>query len=119
MEGRIQFVRGDEVRIIAGKDRERPGKGVLKRGRINKVFPKTGRVTVSQMNMIKKHTRADSNRGQQGGIVDREASIHHSNLQLICPACHEPTRMRFGRDENGGRVRICKLCGTGLGEARE
>jgi len=126
MAEKIPFVRGDLVRVIAGKDRERPG-GREKRGEVNKVIPETGRVVVSQINIVKRHVRPNPQKGQQGGIVDREAPIHHSNLQLICPSCRKPTRIRYRRtesvDDNGRktteRVRLCKLCGAGLGEARK
>jgi len=126
MAEKIPFVRGDLVRVIAGKDRERPG-GREKRGEVNKVIPETGRVVVSQINIVKRHVRPNPQKGQQGGIVDREAPIHHSNLQLICPSCRKPTRIRYRRTEsvdgNGRktteRVRLCKLCGAGLGEARK
>jgi len=126
MSEKIPFVRGDLVRVIAGKDRERLGKGIEKRGEVNKVFPATGRVTVSQINVVKRHTRPNPQKGQQGGIVDLESPIHHSNLQLICPSCRKPTRVGFRRvakEESEGkkteRVRYCKLCGAGLGEARK
>lgn len=126
MAERIPFVRGDLVRVIAGKDRERLGKGIEKRGEVNKVFPETGCVTVSQINVVKRHSRPNPQKGQQGGIVDLEAPIHHSNLQLICPSCRKPTRVRYRRlvSEEGDRkkserVRYCKLCNAGLGEARK
>jgi large subunit ribosomal protein L24 len=119
MAGKMPFVKGDMVRIIAGKDRERTGKGIEKRGRITSVIPETGRLTVAQMNICKRHTRPNQQKGQQGGIVDKEAPIHHSNVQLICPQCHKPTRVKNKRGEQGERVRICKLCGAGVGEARE
>jgi large subunit ribosomal protein L24 len=126
MAERMPFVRGDLVRVTAGKDRERLGKGIEKRGEVNKVFAKTGRVTVSQINLVKRHTRPNPQKGQQGGIVDREATIHHSNLQLICPSCRKPTRIGYRRAATGEgsskkfeRVRYCKLCEAGLGEARK
>jgi len=127
MSSKIPFVRGDQVRVIAGKDRERLSKGIKKRGEVNEVFPETGRVIVSQINMVKRHVRPNPQKGQQGGIVDQEAPIHHSNLQLICPSCQKPTRVEYRRtekiDDTGKkgteRVRLCKLCGAGLGEARK
>ena len=120
MANKIPFVKGDEVRVIAGKDRETPEK--KRRGVINRVFPESGRVVVSQINIVKKCTRANQQRGRQGGILEREAPLHHSNVQLICPSCREPTTIVFKRAEAGNksrRIRICKKCGAGVGEAKQ
>src|SRR6187549_3460453 len=82
---KLHVAKGDEVQIVSGED-----KG--KRGRVLRADPKTGRVTVQGINLIKKHQRATQT--AEGGIVTREAPIHHSKVMLIDPKSGEPTRVR-------------------------
>jgi large subunit ribosomal protein L24 len=77
--------KGDEVLVITGNY-----KG--KRGRVLKVFPKKNRVIVEGINFIKRHTR-QSQQFPQGGIIEREAPIHASNVMVICPGNNKPTRV--------------------------
>ena len=72
--------RNDTVLVIAGKDRG-------KRGRVLKLLPERNRVVVEGVNVIKRHTRPNPSRNIKGGVVEREASLHASNLQLVCPDC--------------------------------
>ncbi|HEY8490388.1 MAG TPA: 50S ribosomal protein L24 [Dehalococcoidia bacterium] len=92
----------DMVKVIAGKDRG-------KEGQVRQVLPKRGRAVVQGVNMVKKHLRA---RGpnQPGGIVEREAPIHLSNLMLICRHCSKATRVGFRFRDDGKKVRYCKSC---------
>jgi large subunit ribosomal protein L24 len=62
------------------------------------------------MNFIKRHTRP-SRTNQQGGIVEREAAIHVSNVMLVCTRCNKPTRIKMQILENGAKVRVCRHCG--------
>ena len=78
-KGRTYLKANDQVEVIAGKDKGRVGK-------VLKVFPDTSKATVERINMIKRHTKPRE-MNQQGQIVEREAPIHVSNLQLICPEC--------------------------------
>lgn len=85
-----------------------------KRGRVLKVFPENNRIIVEGVNFIKRHTRP-SQQVQQGGIVEKEAPIHVSNVMVICPKCNKPTRFqsRAVKDDARGkirRVRVCKKC---------
>lgn len=93
---------GDEVLAIAGKDRGEKGK-------VRRALPRESRVVVEGINMVKRHTKP---RGatQKGGIIEHEAPIQVSNLMLICPKCHQPTRVGFRHLEDGTRVRVCKKC---------
>jgi len=102
---------GDQVQVMAGKDRG-------KRGRVLRVEPKADRVYVEGLNMVKRHMRpqqvADTQRGQTvGGVIEREGAIHASNLMLIDPKDDRPTRVGIER-ENGKRFRVAKRSGTRL-----
>ena len=98
--------KNDNVLVIAGKDRG-------KRGRILKVVPsKSGtiRLIVEGVNMIKRHTKPNPGRNIRGGIVEREASLHASNVQLVCPECGVQTRVGRKILGDGRKVRICRKC---------
>lgn len=95
--------KGDLVEVISGDERG-------KRGKVLKVFPKRARAVVEGVNFVKRHTKATGS-GQPGGIVEREASIHLSNLQLVCPRCGKPARTRIELSSNGSKTRLCKRCG--------
>jgi len=83
------------------------------RGIVQWVLPKTDRVVVSGVNIVKKHQRPiRAGRGQvQAGIIEFEAPIHISNVMLVCPQCDQRTRVGFVRQEDGRKVRVCKQCG--------
>jgi large subunit ribosomal protein L24 len=98
----LTIKKNDRVRIIAGKD-----KG--KEGRVLRAYPVSQRVVVEGANFIKKAQRP-TQKVPQGGILQREGTIHVSNVMLICPGCGEPTRVGRKREE-GVRLRVCKKCG--------
>jgi large subunit ribosomal protein L24 len=95
--------REDTVVVLAGKDRG-------KKGRVLKIINKTDRVLVEKINMVKRHTRP-SQELPQGGIVEKEAAIHASNLQVICAKCGKPTRIAHKTLATGKKTRVCKKCG--------
>jgi large subunit ribosomal protein L24 len=95
--------KNDTVLVIAGRDRG-------KRGRVLRVLPDKTRVIVEGVNFIKRHTRPNPQKNVKGGIVEREASLHASNLQIVCPECSAPTRAGNRRLEGGDRVRFCRKC---------
>jgi large subunit ribosomal protein L24 len=101
--------KGDTVHVIAGKERGKYD-NVAKRGKVLKVLRDKNRVVVERMNMIKRHTRP-SRTNQQGGIIEKEAPIHVSNVMLVCSKCNQPTRVRIERTADGEKVRVCKHCG--------
>jgi large subunit ribosomal protein L24 len=94
--------RDDEVIVITGKD-----KG--KRGKVLSVLE--DRVVVSGLNMVKKHVKANPNRGTQGGIVEQEASLHISNVALFNAATQKADRVGYKRLEDGAKVRVFKSSG--------
>ena len=95
--------RNDTVMVIAGKDRG-------KRGRVLRVLPADNRLLVEGVNIIKRHTRPNPQRNIKGGIVEREASLHASNVQLVCPECGKTTRIGRRILNDGRKVRICRKC---------
>ena len=95
--------RNDNVIVVTGKDRG-------KRGRVLKMLLPRNRVVVEGVNFIKKHTRPNPSRNIKGGIVEREASLHASNIQLVCPECGAPTRIGWQLLDDGRKVRICCKC---------
>jgi large subunit ribosomal protein L24 len=94
--------KGDKVMVISGKD-----KG--KSGTIIASFPKTERVLVEGMNLVKKHMKPNQ-ANPQGGIISQEASMHVSNVMLIDPKSGEPTRVSY-KVEDGKKVRVAKRSG--------
>ena len=97
--------RDDEVVVIAGKD-----KG--KRGKVLQVLD-SGRLIVGGVNVVKKHVRANPRMGEQGGIVEREAGIHESNVAIWNPGTEKADRVGF-RVEDGKKVRYFKSNGETL-----
>ena len=95
--------RNDSVVVITGKDRG-------KRGRVLKVVPGTNRLIVEGVNVIKRHTKPNPQRQIKGGVVEREAALHASNVQLVCPECGKPTRLGRKILGDGRKVRICRKC---------
>ena len=95
--------KNDNVVVVAGKDRG-------KRGRVLRVVPDKHRVVVEGVNFIKKHTRPNPQANIKGGIVEREASLHASNVQIVCPECGAPTRIGRQLLGDGRKVRVCRKC---------
>ena len=92
----------DTVKVKKGKD-----KG--KQGEVVKIFESTESAIVSKVNLVKRHTRPTQQ--SPGGLVEKEAPVKLANLQLICPKCSQPTRVKFDFLEDGEKVRVCKKCG--------
>jgi large subunit ribosomal protein L24 len=95
--------RNDTVVVTTGKDSG-------KRGRVLKVIPVKNRLIVEGVNIIKRHTRPNPQRNIKGGIVEREASLHASNVQLVCPECQAMTRVGHRILNDGRKIRICRKC---------
>jgi large subunit ribosomal protein L24 len=87
---KMKLKKGDEVVVIAGKE-----KG--KRGQIAKVQPATNKVIVTGMNLVKKATKPNQQTGEGGGLISKEAPIHASNVMLIDPTTQKPTRKRAAK----------------------
>ena len=99
----MKFRKDDMVKIISGKDRG-------KVGRVLRVYPKNNRAIVEGTNLVKKHLRPSAKQ-QKGGIIDREAPIDYSNLQIFCSRCSRPTRVGKRLLSDGSKERYCKKCG--------
>ena len=95
--------KNDNVVVTTGKDRG-------KRGRVLRVVPDKNRVIVEGVNIIKRHTKANPQRNIKGGLVEREAPLHASNVQLLCPECGKPTRLGRKILGDGRKVRVCRKC---------
>jgi len=99
---KCQIKKDDKVKILAGKDKGKIGK-------VLKVISKKDRVLVENINLVKRHTKANA-QNRQGGIVESEAPIHWSNVMVMCNKCMAASRMRMRVLEDGSKVRICAKC---------
>lgn len=95
--------KNDSVVVVTGKDRG-------KRGRVLKVLPGRNRLVVEGVNFVKRHTRPNPQQNVKGGIVERESSLHASNVQIVCPECGAPTRIGHQLLGDGRKVRVCRKC---------
>jgi large subunit ribosomal protein L24 len=102
MKPKCHIKKDDKVKVITGKDAGKIGK-------VLKVLPKKNRVLVENINIVKRHTRPSA-QNRQGGIVEREAPVHWSNVQLMCNKCVQPSRIRRRSLEDGKKVRVCAKC---------
>ena len=106
----VDIKKDDNVRVMSGKSRGHEG-------RVVHVLPRQGRVMVEGAAMAKKHTRTQGKRSasgsqlQQGGIIDAEMFVNISNVQVVCSACGQPTRIGH-RIEGDRKVRFCRKCET-------
>ena len=94
--------KGDKVVILAGRDKGKTGEVV-------KVLPTDNKVIVSGVNVVKRHTRPTQ--GDTGGIKEKEAAIHVSNVALADPKTGEPTRVGFKTLDDVRKVRVAKSSG--------
>jgi large subunit ribosomal protein L24 len=98
--------RGDEVVVLAGRDRG-------KRGKVQEVHPRTAAVVVTGVNTAKRHTKANPNKNVKGGIVEQLVPLAASKVMLICPHCNKPARVGY-RIDGDTKERFCKNCGQAL-----
>lgn len=100
---RVRLRRNDTVEVIAGKD-------AGKRGKVLQVLPTRNRVVVQGVAFIKRHTRPNPQRNIKGGVLEREGTIHASNVMVVCDECGKRTRIGSKSLEDGRKVRICRHC---------
>src|SRR5437868_7563697 len=107
---KLKIKTGDSVEVLSGKD-------AGKRGTVTRVLPAQRRVVVEKVNMIKRHTKprpAPRRSGSQqvipGGVIEREAPLNVSNVQLVCPSCGKPSRIGYRVKDDGTKVRVCRSC---------
>jgi large subunit ribosomal protein L24 len=103
----IQLRKGDEVRVISGRD-------AGKSGRVLSVNPRKNTVVVEHANLIKRHTRPNPSKNIKGGIIEKEAGINVSNVMIVCGSCGKHTRIGHNKLADGHSVRACRRCGTAL-----
>ncbi len=104
---RSKIKKGDQVIVIAGRDNG-------KRGRVLEVSPVNGKVKVEGAGIIKKHQRANPQSNRGGGIIEKEAWLNISNVQLLDPASGKPTRVRYEVEGDGSKKRIAAGSGQRL-----
>ncbi|MBI3358647.1 MAG: 50S ribosomal protein L24 [Nitrospirae bacterium] len=98
--------KGDFVRVIAGKEKGKEGK-------VLQVMRECNGVLVEQLNLIKKHTKANS-KYPKGGIVEREGVLSISNVMILCRKCDKPSRVAMKLLSDGKKIRVCRRCGEVL-----
>lgn len=104
---RSKIKKNDQVVVIAGRDKGR-------RGRVLEVLPGKGKIKVEGIGMIKRHQKANPQANRGGGIVDKEAYIHVSNVQLIDPQSGKPTRVKYNVEGDGTKTRLAAASGHTL-----
>jgi len=98
--------KGDRVQVLTGRDKGRQGEVI-------RVMPTEDRALVQGVNLVKRHQKA-SGIGNPGGITEKEAPIHLSNLALLDPKSSKPTRVGFKMLEDGKKVRVARASGEVL-----
>ncbi|MBD3426031.1 MAG: 50S ribosomal protein L24 [Candidatus Omnitrophica bacterium] len=98
----LHIKKNDTVKVLAGKDKGKAGK-------VLKVYPAADRAIVQGVNFTKKHARK-TRQDDQGGIIQREASINISNLGVVCKGCDRVTRVGVEVLKDGSKARYCKKC---------
>ena len=99
----MKLKKNDQIIVLYGKDKGRKGK-------IEKIFPKTNKVLVPGVNVYKKHLKPQGE-GRPGGIIDKVLPLPVSNVGLLCPKCNQKTRVGY-QITKGEKQRICKKCGS-------
>ena len=102
----MKIQKGDQVRVLAGKDRGKEGEVMF-------AFPAENKVIVEGVNLVKKHQRPISE-DQPGGIIDKDMPMHVSNVAVLSPKDGKPTRVGYKILEDGTKVRVCKRTGAEL-----
>lgn len=103
---KIHVRKGDTVLVVSGKN-------TGKKGKVLEVIPARSRIIVEKVNIVKRHTKP-TRQLPQGGIMEKEASIHSSNAMLYCNKCNKPTRVAKRTLEDGEKERICRRCGEAI-----
>lgn len=102
----MKLKKGDNVKIVRGKDKGKTGK-------IDRVFPKHGMVVVPGVNQYKRHLKARS-ANKPSEIITLTKPLPLANVQLVCPKCNLPTRVGMQGDGGNKKVRVCRKCGQAI-----
>jgi large subunit ribosomal protein L24 len=97
----MKIKKGDNVKILIGKDKGRTGEVVIS-------FPKKGKVLIKGLNLFKKHIKSTPQ--SKGGIIEKERPLAVSKVILICPSCKKAVRVKYQIDKSGSKYRICPKC---------
>jgi large subunit ribosomal protein L24 len=104
---RVKVKKGDQVIVMAGRDRG-------KRGRVLDVKPREGKIKVEGVGVVKRHQRPNPGANRAGGIIEKEAYVDISNVQLIDPASGKATRVRYEVADDGSKTRVASGSGQAL-----
>lgn len=99
---KLHVKKDDLVMVIAGKEKGKSGK-------VLRVIPERGKVLVESLNIVKRHTRP-ARGGSGGGILEKEAPLDASNVQMLCKGCNKPARSGIRVLQDGSKARYCKKC---------
>ncbi len=99
--------KNDEVIVISGKDKGKTGK-------ILKVIPEKQKVIVEKINFVKEFIRKDQSKNVQGGIMEKEAALHVSNVKFYCSECGQGVRIKMQYLQDGTKTRSCYKCDTSI-----
>jgi large subunit ribosomal protein L24 len=102
----VEIRKNDSVMVIAGRERGKTGK-------VLRVLPEKDRVIVERVNLVKRHSKPKGPQ-QPGGIVEKEAAIHASNIMIMCDKCNAPVRVGQKLLADGKKIRICRRCSEAL-----
>ncbi len=105
----------DIVEILTGKDRSKPAKDKIVRGKVLAIDHEGGKIVVEGVNRVYKHVRR-SQKNPQGGRLNKEMPIQISNVLLVCVKCNKPVRTGSRLASDGAKERFCRKCGAGLGQ---
>jgi large subunit ribosomal protein L24 len=98
----LSIKKNDTVKVMVGKE-----KG--KSGRVLSVYPSKDQVLIEKVNIIKRHMKP-TRKYTQGGIIEKEAPLHISNVMLVCPKCNKPTSIGNSLMQDGRKLRTCRKC---------
>jgi large subunit ribosomal protein L24 len=99
----LKVRKGDEVEVIAGKDRG-------KRGKVQEVRPASRTIVVAGVNLAKRHRKPNPSKNDKGGIIEQPMPLAAGKVMVVCPHCGKPTRVAHRVDEDT-KERVCKRCG--------
>lgn len=100
---KCRIKKNDKVKVVSGKEKGKMGK-------VLKVLGDRDRLVIENVNFVKRHARPGG-QTRQGGILEKEAPIHWSNVMLVCNKCINPVRVKMQQLEDGKMVRVCRKCG--------
>jgi len=107
----MHIAKDDTVIVLSGKYRG-------KMGRVLRAYPDAGKLIVEHVNVIKRHTRPNPQKGIQGGIIEKEGPIHASKVMVVDPTSGKPTRVGHKRLADGKKVRIARRSGEMIGKEK-